>query len=88
MRQLVQSFEQAGHGSAAQSWVGAGASQAVSPDQVSQALGPDTIGQLATHTGMSQGDVASQLAQYLPNMVHHLTPGGQLPSADEASQWV
>ena len=55
---------------------------------MSQALGPATIGQLATHTGMSQGDVTSQLAQYLPNMVHHLTPGGQLPSADEAGQWV
>lgn len=86
--QLLQSFEQNGHGGAAQSWVGNGANAQVSPDQVGQAFGPDTIDQLARHTGLSQGDVMSHLSQLLPNAVHQLTPEGRVPTTDEASQWV
>lgn len=86
--QLLQSFEQSGDGAAAQSWVGNGANAPVSPDQVGQALGPNTIDQLASHTGMAQTDVMSQLSQLLPQAVHQLTPNGRLPTADEASQWV
>ncbi|MGI4769662.1 MAG: YidB family protein, partial [Janthinobacterium lividum] len=86
--QLLQSFEQNGHGAAAQSWVGGGANASVSPEQVGQALGPDTIDQLASHTGMSQGDVMSHLSQVLPQAVHQLTPDGRMPTSDEASQWV
>ncbi|MGI3899389.1 MAG: YidB family protein [Janthinobacterium lividum] len=86
--QLLQSFEQNGHGTAAQCWVSDGANASVSPEQVGQALGPDTIAQLASHTGMSQGDVMSHLSQVLPQAVHQLTPNGRLPTSDEASQWV
>lgn len=88
LSQLLQSFEQNGHGAAAQSWVGNGANATVSPDQVGQALGSDAIDQLASHTGMSQDDVTSQLSQLLPQAVHQLTPHGRLPTDDEASQWV
>ena len=88
LSQLLQTFEQNGHGAAAQSWVGNAANAPVSPDQVVQALGPDTIDQLASHTGMSQGDVTSQLSQLLPHAVHQLTPHSRLPTEDEASQWV
>ena len=88
LSQLLQSFEQNGHGAAAQSWVADGANASISPDQVGQALGPDTIDQLASYTGMAQGDVTSQLSQLLPHAVHQLTPHGRLPTEDEASQWV
>ena len=86
--QLLQSFEQNGHGAAAQSWVDDGPNASVSPEQVGQALGPDTIAQLASHTGMSQGDVTSHLSRVLPQAVHQLTADGRLPTSDEASQWV
>ena len=55
---LLDQFTRAGAGNAAQSWVGSGANQSVSPDQVTQALGPDVIGQIASQLGVGHGDAA------------------------------
>jgi uncharacterized protein YidB (DUF937 family) len=76
---LVQAFEQAGLGHVARSWVGTGQNAPVSPQQVQQALGPQ-VQQLAQQHGMAPEAVSSTLAQLLPGVVDHLTPGGQLPS--------
>jgi uncharacterized protein YidB (DUF937 family) len=64
------------------SWVGRGANQEVSGQQVSSALGPDTMNQLAQSTGLSPSDAADHLAQQLPTVVDKLTPDGSVP--DEA----
>ena len=50
---LLDKFTHAGAGDAAGSWVGSGANQPVSPDQVTQALGPDVISQIAAQLGIS-----------------------------------
>jgi uncharacterized protein YidB (DUF937 family) len=86
--QLIQSFEQNGHGSIANSWVGSGPNQPVAPNQVVDALGSDTIDELSNKTGLARGDVAAQLSQFLPTIVDRLTPHGRLPTSGEASQWV
>ena len=76
---LLQQLQQGGLGEAAQSWVSTGQNLPVSPDQLQAALGADRIGALAQQVGMPAGDLSSQLAQYLPQVVDQLTPGGQLP---------
>ena len=76
---LVQQFEQQGLGHIAQSWVGNGPNQAISPDQVHQVLGADQVQQLVQQTGMQGGDVASALAAMLPQIIDKLTPQGQVP---------
>lgn len=77
---LVQQFQQGGLGDVVGSWVSTGQNLPVSADQLTQVLGNDTIGQLAQQLGLSNGDVAGQLSQLLPQVVDKLTPNGQLPA--------
>lgn len=76
---LLDQFTRAGAGNAAQSWVGSGANQSVSPDQVTQALGPDVIGQIASQLGVGHRDAAGGIAHILPELIDKLTPNGQAP---------
>jgi uncharacterized protein YidB (DUF937 family) len=77
---LTDKFNQAGLGDAMNSWVGNGENQAVSGEQVTQALGTDTISQIANQLGLGHGDTAGALAQMLPGIINHLTPNGQAPA--------
>jgi uncharacterized protein YidB (DUF937 family) len=79
---IVAKLEQAGLGDAVASWIGTGANQSIGPDQLSQALGSDTMGQIAQQLGLSHGEAASQLSQALPQVVDTLTPQGSLPDGD------
>ncbi len=81
---LLQQLQQGGLGEAAQSWVSIGQNLPVSADQLQSALGADRIDALAQQVGMPAGDLSSQLAQYLPQVVDQLTPGGQLPAGGGA----
>lgn len=78
---LLAKFQQSGMGNLADSWVSTGKNLPISADQVTQALGSDQLGSLAKGLGLSQGDVSSQLAQLLPDVVDKLTPNGQVPDA-------
>jgi uncharacterized protein YidB (DUF937 family) len=73
---LIQQFEQQGLGATVRSWVGTGANQPISPDQVHQALGVDTIKDLAAKSGLSTDELANKLSGILPQAIDHLTPGG------------
>ncbi len=77
---LMSKLQQGGLGDAAQSWVGTGGNQSVSPDALSSALGPDVMGQIAQHFGGDHQQAAGGLAGLLPNLVDQLTPQGQMPS--------
>jgi uncharacterized protein YidB (DUF937 family) len=78
---LVKQFEQQGLGATVRSWVGTGPNQAITPDQVHQAVGGDTINSLAAKFGLSSNELAQKLASVLPQAVDHLTPGGTLPKS-------
>ena len=77
---LMAKFQQAGLGDAAKSWVGSGDNHAVTGDQMSSALGSDTIADLASKMGMSNGDAAGSLASMLPGLIDKLTPHGEAPA--------
>jgi len=53
--------------------------RAISPDQLQQALGSQSIGNIATQLGMSQGQAGSAMSQILPELINQLTPNGQVP---------
>ncbi len=76
---LVSQFEQAGLGHIAQSWVGNGQNQPVSPQQLQSVFGDNQVQSMASQAGMQPQDFLSQLSQHLPNAVHGMTPNGQLP---------
>jgi uncharacterized protein YidB (DUF937 family) len=77
---VVSRFEAAGLGQQAQSWVGTGANQPVTPDQVGQAFTPEQISGWASQAGTTPEAMRQVLAEALPHTVDHLTPGGQPPT--------
>lgn len=77
---VLSSFEQGGLGGVAQSWIGGGQNQPVSPGQVQSALGPDAVGDVASRLGVSHEEAAGHLSQFLPQIMEHLSPGGQVPA--------
>jgi uncharacterized protein YidB (DUF937 family) len=70
-----------------QSWVGTGANQPVTGDQLGQALQSGGMGSLmqeaARKLGVDPNALLGQLSQVLPHAVDHLTPDGQVPAAGQ-----
>ncbi len=78
--ELVERFKQNGHGEPAQSWVGNGPNQAISPPQLEQAIGTDVLATLSQQTGLSRDELLARLSRELPEAVHRYTPDGRLPT--------
>jgi uncharacterized protein YidB (DUF937 family) len=73
---IIAQLEQQGLGSTVRSWVGTGANQAITPDQIHQAFGSDAVKQIAARLNMTPEDLAAKLSQVLPQAIDKLTPGG------------
>jgi uncharacterized protein YidB (DUF937 family) len=86
LHQVMSSLEAQGLGHVGQSWVGDGPNQAVTAQQIEQALGSAQVGQLAAQTGLPESQVTQGVAAVLPSIVHSLTPTGQLPEPAQVSQ--
>jgi len=84
---LTSMLQQHGLGDAVQSWVGTGTNQAVSSDQLGQALQNGGMGSIvqeaASKMGVDPSVVLNGLSQVLPHAVDHLTPDGQAPAAGQ-----
>jgi uncharacterized protein YidB (DUF937 family) len=76
---LISTLRAGGLGGVVDSWVSTGSNQPVEPQQLGAALGPDSTQQLAAKTGLSVQQLLPILAAFLPMIIDHLTPGGQLP---------
>ena len=87
---LLEKFQASGLGETAASWVGTGANQDISPDQLRSALGNETIEHFASKMGLQGGQIMPLLAQFLPVIIDQLTPSGAIddnkPSADRLQQ--
>jgi len=77
---LINQFKQSGLEDVINSWIGTGQNQAISPNQLRNALGQKTVNDLSRQSGAPQDDLLSQLSRYLPGVIDRLTPNGQLPS--------
>jgi uncharacterized protein YidB (DUF937 family) len=88
LNDLLKQFQQNGQGEVAQSWIGRGPNQAISPEDLADALGADRINTLSKFSGMSRDDLLNGLSQQLPDVVDRLTPDGRVPSEEEASRLV
>jgi uncharacterized protein YidB (DUF937 family) len=83
LRDLVDSFKQAGHGEAADSWVGHGPNKQIGPSDLEKAIGPDVLATLSQQTGLSREEILSRLSKNLPNAVDKYTPQGRIPTTAE-----
>ena len=73
---IIAQFEQQGLGGTVRSWVGTGANQPITADQIHQAFGSDTVRQLAAKVGLTPEELAAKLSTVLPQAIDKLTPGG------------
>ncbi len=83
---LASKFEQAGLGSAMNSWIGTGQNENVSGDQLHQALGDDVVSGLASKLGMNASTLLPLLVTMLPTIIDKLTPHGKVPAQGVGSQ--
>jgi uncharacterized protein YidB (DUF937 family) len=81
---LVTSLRAGGLGGVVDSWVSTGTNVPVEPQQLGAALGPDTVNQLSVTTGLSIETLLPLLAAFLPMIIDHLTPNGQVPQGGAA----
>jgi uncharacterized protein YidB (DUF937 family) len=82
---LISRFEQAGLGEIVQSWIGNGANQPVSPEQLHNVLGDDQVKSMADQSGTAPRDLLSLLSRHLPNAVNAATPNGRVPDDGNVS---
>lgn len=78
MGSLLSKMDAGGLGAVAQSWLGDGANEAISPGQVSELLGGDTVSNFASQLGLSNDEAAGGLADALPQMLDKASSGGSL----------
>ena len=77
---LVEKFTGAGGDVAgkAKSWLGDGANDSISPDQLKQALGADKIDAIAAKLGVDRETASGGLADMLPQLIDKGSRGGSL----------
>ena len=80
---LMQNFQNNGLGNILSSWLGSGENQPISPDQVNRVFGNERVAALAGKLGVSQDQASAKIAEYLPQVVDHLSPNGSLPEGSD-----
>jgi uncharacterized protein YidB (DUF937 family) len=79
LHQIVNTMQANGLGNVAQSWIGNGASQAITPAQVEQVLSSSQLSELAAKSGLPPDQLKSNIAAILPHLVSGLSPSGSVP---------
>jgi uncharacterized protein YidB (DUF937 family) len=75
---LVTQLQQSGLGPQVQSWLGNGANQPITADQLKAVLSNAQVQEMARHLGLPVDAVLNMLAQHLPNVVDQASKNGQL----------
>ncbi|MBV8379857.1 MAG: DUF937 domain-containing protein [Paucibacter sp.] len=85
---VLQQLQASGLADHVASWVSNGNNLPVSADQITQALGGagGLLAQLAQHAGTTPQEAGEQLSQWLPHIVDHLSPNGQMPDLGNLGQ--
>ncbi len=76
---LIEKFQKNGLGEVVSSWIGTGANQPISANQISNALGTENITQMASNAGVSENQMSDGLASIIPQIIDKLTPDGKVP---------
>jgi len=75
---LVQSFHRGGLTEVVNSWISTGHNLPVTAEQITSILGNDQVRNVASKLGIGHEQASAKLAEFLPQIVDKLTPGGNL----------
>ena len=76
---VLDQFRKKGYSQQAASWVSTGENEVLEPQAIDEVVGTDELSRLSRQLGVGNEEVASGMAQILPEMVNHLTPQGEVP---------
>lgn len=83
---LISRFSEGGLGALAQTWLGDGANDGFSPEQLLSVLGESQVGDFASQLGLDQGDATSALSDMIPELIdQNSSAGGLLDSVGGVS---
>ena len=88
LSRLMDQFKGAGLGDKADSWVGTGENQSLSPDEVEKAIGTDRLAKMSKQTGQSVDSLKTDLSKLIPDAVNKLTPDGKMPDPGDLMNMV
>ena len=77
---MVKEFQSQGLGNTIKSWVGTGANDAITPEQLNRVVGSETMANLAAKVGMTPQELSAKLSTVLPDVIDKMTPNGTLPA--------
>ncbi len=77
--ELMKQFQEKGQGDIFGSWVGSGPNQAIDAKHMQEVIGDEKMEEMSQSTGLSNAQLAEELAKYLPKVVDKMTPDGKLP---------
>ena len=77
---VLDRFRQKGYSQQAASWVATGGNEELAPQAVGEVVGVDELSRLSQQLGVGKEEVASGMAEILPEMVNQLTPQGEVPA--------
>jgi uncharacterized protein YidB (DUF937 family) len=86
LNKILSGLQSQGLSSKADSWVGTGSNEPVTPGQVEQMIGADETAQIADRLGVSHEEAAQAIADVLPQLVDRVSPEGQLPPEEDLNQ--
>lgn len=75
---IIAKFQQKGFGKQADSWVGTGRNEAVTPQQIDQVFDRGSINELAQSLDTTPDDAKKTLADFLPELLNQFTPNGKV----------
>ncbi len=75
---LLSTMNSGGLGAIAQSWLGDGDNDSISPSQVTDMFGSDKISEFASKLGLRNEEAAGGLSDALPHIVDKASSGGSL----------
>ena len=75
---ILENLNSGGLGDIASSWLGDGANERISPEQISEVIGPDKMSDFASKLGLGMDEAAGGLSDALPQMIDKASSGGSI----------
>ena len=85
---LVEQMQRAGYGDQARSWVGTGQNMPIDPRALEEIFGQGGLDEIAQRAGVTREQASEGMAELLPEVVNHVTPGGEGTDFDQLNQSV
>ncbi len=86
LSKIMGGMKASGLSAQADSWVGTGENQPVSPADLEKVVGKEEMQRIAQQLGVSESEAAEAVSKALPEVVDKVSPNGQLPPEQDLDE--